>query len=182
VPLRTLITGGVRSGKSRFAETLARDGKVRYVAPGYPPGDDLDWTARVAGHRARRPAHWATVETIDVADVLANAGPRETLLVDCLATWLTRQLDEAGAWAQTAGWAKRVDEETDRLVAAWQETEASVVAVTNEVGLGVIPVTAAGRLFQDRLGDLNQRIGRVSDRLYLVVAGRVLDLSAAHVV
>lgn len=182
MPTRTLVTGGGRSGKSRFAERLAGTGRVRFVAPGYPPGDDADWAARVAAHQARRPPRWETVETTDVAAVLAGAGRGEVLLVDCLATWLARQLDEAGAWQDAAGWAGRVDEETDRLSSAWQETVASVIAVTNEVGLGVVPATPAGRLFRDRLGTLNQRLGAASDRLYLVVAGRVLDLSTAPTV
>jgi adenosylcobinamide kinase/adenosylcobinamide-phosphate guanylyltransferase len=180
--VRTLITGGARSGKSRFAETLVGAGPVCYVAPGYPPGDDAEWAARVAAHRARRPTAWRTEETTDVAGVLTGAAAGEVLLVDCLATWLTRILDDAGAWTAEPGWAERADAETDRLVIAWQRTPAVAVAVTNEVGLGVVPATTSGRLFRDRLGTLNQRIGAVSDRLYLVVAGRAIDLSAAAVV
>jgi adenosylcobinamide kinase / adenosylcobinamide-phosphate guanylyltransferase len=181
-PIRTLIVGGARSGKSRFAEGLAGDGPVRYVAPGYPPGDDAEWAARVAAHQARRPGHWQTVETTDVAGAVLAAGADEVVLVDCLATWLTRVLDGAGAWSEEAGWPDRVAAQTDRLVAAWPGTVASVVAVSNEVGLGVVPATWSGRLFRDQLGTLNQRIGALSDRLYLVIAGRVLDLSDAPVV
>jgi adenosylcobinamide kinase/adenosylcobinamide-phosphate guanylyltransferase len=178
--VRTLITGGVRSGKSRFAESLvAGAGTVRYIAPGYPPGDDVEWAARVAAHQARRPAHWETVETIDVAGVLGGASAADLLLVDCLTTWLTRHLDEAGAWTDAPGWGERVDAATDALVAAWSGCAAPAVAVTNEIGLGVVPATVSGRLFRDRLGTLNQRIAAASDRVYLVVAGRVLDLSAA---
>jgi len=182
MPHRILVTGGVRSGKSRHAEALAGTGRVRYVAPGYPPGDDADWAARVAAHRARRPAEWETVETVDVAGVLATAGAGDRLLVDCLGTWLTRQLDEAGAWTDETGWGERVDAATDRLEAAWRDTAAWVVAVTNEVGFGVVPATASGRAFRDRLGALNQRIAAASDRVHLVVVGRVLDLSAAPTV
>ena len=182
--LRTLITGGVRSGKSRYAEGLAATdaGAVRYVAPGYLPGEDVEWAERVAAHRARRPPHWETVETVDVDAVLTTAAAGDVLLVDCLTTWLARQLDEAGAWTDDPGWAGRVDHATDRLVAAWCATAASAIAVTNEIGLGVVPATASGRLFRDRLGALNQRIASASDRVYLVVAGRVLDLSAAPTV
>jgi adenosylcobinamide kinase / adenosylcobinamide-phosphate guanylyltransferase len=180
--MRTLITGGARSGKSRFAETLVGTGSVRYIAPGYPPGDDAEWAARIAAHRVRRPTAWETVETIDVAAALETAAPGEVLLIDCLATWLTRQLDEAGAWEQRSSWVSLIDAETDRLVTAWQATEATALAVTNEVGLGVVPATASGRLFRDRLGNLNQRIGAASEHLYLVVAGRALDLSSSPVV
>jgi adenosylcobinamide kinase/adenosylcobinamide-phosphate guanylyltransferase len=180
--VRTLITGGARSGKSRLAENLAGTGPVRYIAPGYRPGDDAEWAARVAAHRARRPATWETVETIEVAAVLENAEPGDVLLIDCLATWLTRHLDEAGAWTETLDWASRVDTETDRLVSAWRATTATAIAVTNEVGLGVVPATPAGRMFRDRLGLVNQQIGAASERLYLVVAGRALDLSSARAV
>ena len=180
--MRTLITGGVRSGKSRYAEKLAGSGNVRYVAPGYPPGEDAEWAERVAAHRARRPPHWETVETIDVAAVLMTAAAGDVLLVDCLTTWLARQLDEAGAWTADPGWDGRIDDATERLVAAWRAAAASAIAVTNEIGLGVVPATASGRLFRDRLGTLNQRISAASDRVYLVVAGRVLDLSAAPTV
>jgi adenosylcobinamide kinase / adenosylcobinamide-phosphate guanylyltransferase len=180
--VRTLITGGVRSGKSRHAETIVGTGPVRYVAPGYPPGDDAEWAARIAAHRARRPAHWETVETIDVAAILGAATAGEVLLVDCLTTWLTRHLDRAGAWTDAEGWNARIDGETDQLVGAWRTTRATVVGVTNEIGLGVVPATASGRMFRDRLGTLNQRIAAASDRVHLVVVGRVLDLSAAPTV
>jgi adenosylcobinamide kinase/adenosylcobinamide-phosphate guanylyltransferase len=190
VPLRTLVTGGVRSGKSRhaealadaLAEALAGTGVVRYVAPGYPPGEDAEWAERVAAHRARRPSGWETVETVDVAAVLTASAPGDVLLVDCLTTWLARQLDEAGAWTADPGWAGRVDDASDRLVAAWRATVASAVAVTNEIGFGVVPATASGRVFRDRLGTLNQRVAAASDRVHLVVAGRVLDLSGAPTV
>ena len=180
MPQHTLIVGGARSGKSRLAESLvAAAASVTYVAPGYLPGEDLDWAARVAAHQARRPESWRTVETTDVAGVLAGAGETAVILIDCLATWLTRVLDEAGAWSQVEGWQRIVDAEADRLVAEWTRCPATVVAVSNEVGLGVVPPTPAGRLFRDLLGRLNQRVGASADRLYLVVAGRALDLSAA---
>lgn len=181
-PVRTLVVGGARSGKSRFAEKLVGTGPVCYVAPGYPPGDDADWAAGVAAHRARRPRHWRTLETADVATALIDTGPEETVLVDCLATWFTRMLDEAGAWSEATGWLDRVVAETERLLAAWATTPASVVAVSLEVGLGVVPATPSGRLFRDQLGTLNQRVGALSDRLYLVVAGRAIDLSDAPLV
>ena len=97
MPERTLIVGGARSGKSRLAENLvAAAPLVDYVAPGYLPGDDAEWAARVAAHQARRPATWRTIETTDVAGVLAGADEHAVILIDCLATWLTRVLDAAG--------------------------------------------------------------------------------------
>src|SRR5690349_2322937 len=93
--MKVLVTGGVRSGKSRHAEgLLASAPAVRYVAPG-PVRDDADWQERIAAHRARRPAHWSTVETGDLATALTTP---DAVLVDCLGTWLTRLVDDAGLW------------------------------------------------------------------------------------
>jgi adenosylcobinamide kinase/adenosylcobinamide-phosphate guanylyltransferase len=177
---RTLIVGGARSGKSRLAEKLVTSaGPVTYVAPGYPPGDDPEWARRIAAHQARRPADWHTVETTDVAAVLERAREDAVILLDCLGTWLTRTLDDTGAWSESDGWRDAVDARIEDLVAAWESCPATIVAVSNEVGLGVVPATPAGRLFRDLLGRLNQSVGVSADRLYLVVAGRALDLSEA---
>ena len=96
---RELVLGGARSGKSRYAESrLAAAPAVTYVATGGARDGDAEWAARVAAHRARRPAAWRTVETTDVAACLRAAGPGTAVLVDCLALWLTAVLDDAGAW------------------------------------------------------------------------------------
>lgn len=173
--MRILVTGGVRSGKSRHAEALL-DGReqVRYVAPGpLPSADDLDWAARVAEHRARRPAHWETVESTDLAGAIDPATPT---LVDCLGTWLTATVDELDGWTATLpGWRTELDRRLEAVVAAVRDAD-EVVLVTNEVGLGVVPAHASGRLFRDLLGTVNQRIAEVCDEVHLVVAGRVLRL------
>ena len=174
---KVLVLGGVRSGKSRHAERLvARHPHLTYVAPGLPPSaDDSEWAARVAAHRARRPAHWRTLETTDLAAALRRAsGP---LLIDCLGTWLSRVLDEVGAWVQEPGWEQRLDDRLEDFLAAWAAARVPVVAVSNEVGSGVVPATSSGRLFRDVLGALNNRVSADSDRVILVVAGRALDLS-----
>lgn len=166
--MRILVTGGVRSGKSSHAEGLLADRPaVTYLAPGPTGEDDPEWAARIARHRERRPAHWTTVETADVASAL-NAG---TTLVDCLGTWLTAQLD-AIEWQHTE---EEMPARLDALVAAVTASE-DVVLVTNEVGLGVVPAHASGRLFRDLLGTVNQRVAAVCDEVHLVVAGRVLVL------
>ena len=175
---RTLVTGGVRSGKSTYAESLLSGAEhVTYIAPG-PRADavaDPDWAARVAAHQRRRPASWSTVETTDVAAALTAApGP---LLLDCLGTWLTAALDELEAWdAPIAQWHDELDLRVGALVAAWSSSAGPAVAVTNEVGLGVVPAHRSGRIFRDWLGVVNQRIARGSDVVSLVVAGRVLHL------
>jgi len=176
-PRRTLVLGGSRSGKSAVAERLlAAEPVVTYVATGRPPdGSDPEWSERVRRHRARRPAAWATHETDDLAAALrGRAGP---LLVDSVGSWLTGVLDECGAWQDRPGWAASCGSRTDDLVLAWTEAGGPVVAVSDEVGSGVVPATVSGRLFRDLLGDLNARLSLAADRALLVVAGRVLELS-----
>lgn len=178
VAARTLITGGVRSGKSSYAETLLADApSVTYVAPGPvpDPAADPEWAARVHAHQAARPAHWQTVETGDLVGVLdATAG---AVLVDCLGTWLTRWLDERSLWDHPrSDWLGTFDAELDRMVAAWRAAAGPVIAVTNEVGWGVVPAYASGRLFADLLGRVNQRLASASDRVVLMVMGRVVEL------
>ena len=177
-PRRTLVIGGARSGKSREAERiLAPVDAVTYVATSYPQPDDPEWAARVAKHRATRPAHWSTVETLDLVGLLGtDGGP---LLVDCLTLWLTRVMDAHDAWDDDA-WAARgeaaVAGEVDALVHAWRGTRRRVVAVTNEVGQGVVPDQASVRRFRDEMGRLNARLAAVTEDVRWCVAGRVTRL------
>jgi adenosylcobinamide kinase/adenosylcobinamide-phosphate guanylyltransferase len=205
-PHRTLIVGGARSGKSTEAELrLAGEPAVAYLAAGpwqsWTATDgqpDSEWAARVAFHRARRPAWWRTVETLDVAGVLR----RETgaVLIDGIGTWLAGVMDEAGCWqtdtaepwpaatpappdqpgssADQTGSAVTVQARVGELVDAWRQTEALVVAVTDQVGSGLVPPYPAGRVFRDQLGWLNQRIAAESELNLQVMAGRVTTLPA----
>jgi len=173
-PRRTLLLGGSGSGKSAEAELrLAALPEVVYVATGPSGAGDPEWAERVRAHRERRPAHWRTVETADVAGLLGRAGP--PLLVDGLGTWLAAVFDACGAWESRAG-AAEAARRCDELVAAWRDTPRRVVAVSDEVGLGVVPATASGRAFRDALGRLNQRLAAESEEVALVVAGRLLPL------
>ena len=132
----------------------------------------------MAAHRARRPAWWRTVETTELARVLASA--RGALLIDGIGSWLAAVLGECGAWAGDGTgeeWAARLEARTGELVAAWRQTLAYVVAVSDEAGLGVVPATPAGRVFRDELGRLNQRLAGESDEAELVVAGRIVPLA-----
>ncbi|KAA9165714.1 bifunctional adenosylcobinamide kinase/adenosylcobinamide-phosphate guanylyltransferase [Amycolatopsis acidicola] len=173
---KVLVLGGVRSGKSRHAERLMNSHpEVVYVAPGYPASeDDPEWAARVALHQARRPANWRTVEAEDLAATVRKAS--RPLLIDCLGTWVSRVLGEVGAWDQAEGWELRLDERMEDFLDAWREAHVPIVAVTNEVGMGVVPATVSGRVFRDVLGALNNRVAAESDSVQLVVAGRVLHL------
>ena len=189
-----LILGGARSGKSVTAERLlaGRD-RVDYVATGPLPDEaDPEWADRVWRHQARRPAHWTTLETLDLARVLAGsepAGPgvaqpeltrsgpvpariRATpVLVDCLATWLAGVMEECGLWAGSPGADKKLADRLDGLLDAWRSTRRQVVAVSNEVGSGVVPGTASGLRFRDELGVLNARIAAECEQVWLCTAG-----------
>jgi adenosylcobinamide kinase/adenosylcobinamide-phosphate guanylyltransferase len=170
-PRPTLVLGGARSGKSSFAEQLlARDRAVDYVACGLvPDGSDPEWTERVTLHRARRPASWRTLETVDLAAVLGRPGP--PVLVDCLTTWLARVMDDCGIWSDAPDADARLAAGIDALVDAWRGARRRVVAVSNEVGSGVVPATPSGRRFRDELGVLNTRVAATSRRVWLVTAG-----------
>jgi adenosylcobinamide kinase/adenosylcobinamide-phosphate guanylyltransferase len=160
---RVLVTGGARSGKSTFAEQLlAAEPQVDYVATAAPMPDDSEWADRVALHRKRRPAHWTTHETGDLAGLLATDGP--PLLIDCLTLWLCREEVDSDPAAVV------------ELTAALRDTRRRVVLVTNEVGSGVVPATASGRAFRDRLGELNRRVATECEQVWLVVSGTPLLL------
>jgi adenosylcobinamide kinase/adenosylcobinamide-phosphate guanylyltransferase len=161
---RILVLGGSRSGKSGFAESLlSGEPVVEYVATAAHRPDDPEWVARIAAHRARRPPGWATVETADLAGVLRRAGP--AVLVDSITLWL------AGAMG-----GDDLRRRADEVCAAWSGTPRLAVAVSDEVGSGVVPETAAGRRFRDELGLLNQRLAAAADEVHLVVAGIPLRL------
>jgi adenosylcobinamide kinase / adenosylcobinamide-phosphate guanylyltransferase len=168
--VRVLVLGGIRSGKSEWAESAIADPAgqavpVRYLATG-PVADDESWTTRVSAHRARRPGHWSTVETSDVAEQL-RADDSAPTLVDDVGGWLTAAMDRAEAW--TGG---SVSADVDDLVDAVAGYQADLILVSPEVGLTVVPETVAGRRFADELGALNQRLAELCDRVVLVVAGQ----------
>ena len=164
---RVLVLGGARSGKSAYAEALlAAEAEVTYVATAPPREGDDDWAARVNAHVRRRPTAWRTVETGDVAGALRSAST--PLLVDDLGLWLTRVMDDAGAWD---GPLDDVEKAIDDLVAAWRGCAMTAVLVAPEVGSGVVPSHASGRRFRDQLGAAASRLAANSDDVIQVVAG-----------
>ncbi len=172
---RVLVLGGARSGKSERAELrLAGEPEVTYVATGPDGGDDPEWAARVAAHRARRPGWWRTAETTDLAGVLRTA--HGAVLIDGIGTWLAAVMDECDAWQGGEAARAALAARTGELAGAWRQTGGYVVAVSDETGLGVVPATPAGRLFRDELGRLNRTLAAESEEAELVVAGRVLPL------
>ena len=183
-PHRTLITGGGRSGKSTEAELrLAAEPQVTYLAAGpwaqsaaaSDAGPDTEWADRVARHRARRPGWWQTVEGLDLGGQPPRPGP--ALLIDGIGTWLAAVMDEAGWWDGKPAAEAAVAERIDELIRAWRQTRSLVVAVTDEVGSGLVPPYPAGRIFRDQLGWLNQRLAAESELNLLVVAGQVTTLA-----
>jgi adenosyl cobinamide kinase/adenosyl cobinamide phosphate guanylyltransferase len=176
---RVLVLGGSRSGKSRFAEQYLGPGlPVTYVATAADYPDDPEWAGRVREHRARRPAHWSTVETGDPATILDRADEAAPVLVDSITTWLSRVMDECDCWDDelVAEASERQSAALDALAGAWANTSALAVAVSDEVGSGIVPESVQVRRFRDALGELNQRLAAVSDEVWLVTAGIPLRL------
>jgi adenosyl cobinamide kinase/adenosyl cobinamide phosphate guanylyltransferase len=160
-----LVLGGARSGKSAYAERRAAslEKPISYVATACVDGD-ADLAARVDEHRARRPDSWTTIE----------AGPDLPHVL--LATRGTVVLDALGPWVAAA---PEFGVDTAELCDALARRDGDTVVVSEEVGLGVHPSTAAGQQFRDALGELNQAVATVADEVVLVVAGRALRLEAA---
>lgn len=169
-----LILGGARSGKSRFAERLAADSglAVTYIATSQPL--DGEMTARIAHHRERRPAHWALVEEpLQLARVLCEqAAANRCLLVDCLTLWLTNllMLDDA----------MRLAEERDALLECLDGLPGRILLVSNETGLGVVPLGELTRRYVDEAGWLHQAVAERAQRVSFMVAGLPMTLKAAQ--
>ncbi len=167
LPRLTLVLGGARSGKSRYAEQLieAAGGKPIYIATA--EARDAEMRKRIARHRARRGKQWTIVEApLELAHAIRALDPGGPALVDCLTLWLSNAM-----------LAKRnLVRDCDLLIAALEQSAAPVVAVSNEVGLGIVPDTALGRAFRDAQGILNQRVAEIADRVVLMAAGLPLVL------
>jgi adenosylcobinamide kinase/adenosylcobinamide-phosphate guanylyltransferase len=159
--LLTLVLGGARSGKSRFAEQLIAATPPPWLYIATAQALDTEMAARIATHRARRSADWVTHEAPhDLTAVLTSTAGRP-VLIDCLTLWLSnRMLAEAD-----------VETEVEVLLQALAEHKDTAVVVANEVGLGIVPDNALARRFRDLQGVLNQRVAAVADRVILTVAG-----------
>ncbi|RQH08434.1 bifunctional adenosylcobinamide kinase/adenosylcobinamide-phosphate guanylyltransferase [Paraburkholderia dinghuensis] len=172
----TFIVGGARSGKSAHAERLALESglPVTYIATARIADDEF--AARVAHHRARRPAHWALVEApLDLAGALDSAAAAgRCVLIDCLTLWLANLLCPRDSEVPLPDWSARLD----AFTAACARAQGTVLVVSNEIGMGVVPLGAATRLYVDELGRLNQRIAALADRATLVAAGLPLTLKS----
>lgn len=165
LPRLTLVLGGARSGKSRHAELLVMQAPAPWTYLATAEALDAEMRERIAHHRNRRDARWQTRDApLDLPNVLAElSGP---VLVDCLTLWLSNVM--------LAG--RDVDGESEKLLAALAAAPGPVVAVSNEVGLGLVPETALGRAFRDAQGRLNQRVAAAADRVVFMAAGLPLSL------
>ncbi len=171
-PSLTLILGGARSGKSDYAEKLAAQlgQRVLYIATA--EAKDSDMADRIAAHRQNRPAHWQTLETplqVGAALTASDYNP-EVLLLDCLTLLVSNIMLTMEGEAQTAIEAA-VQTELEALRAVQLERGLSLVVVSNEVGLGLVPAYPLGRLYRDILGRANQRLAAQADRVLFMVAG-----------
>lgn len=178
----TLVLGGVRGGKSRHAEGLMGSYQtVVYIATGPVAGpDDPEWQQRIILHQDRRPEGWQTWETVDLSHALLRA--RCPVLVDDLGNWVSGQIDAIDAWKDRERATAHLDTLLDELVVALAAIPYPVVVVSNEVGMGVVPKSASGRLYRDLLGIANARVSAIATAVHVVIAGRVLDLSNAPLV
>ena len=166
----TLVLGGARSGKSRFAESViaALPPPWIYVATAEP--GDAEMAERIAAHRARRPDGWQTIEAPhDLAGAVAAAPADGALLVDCLTLWLSNRMLAAAD----------LEAEIGRLEDVLVHRAGAAVLVSNEVGCGIVPDNALARRFRDMQGWLNQRIAARADRVILMVAGVPLTVKGS---
>ena len=165
----TLLTGGARSGKSTAAVQLATSSDATVVYLATAQAGDAEMTDRIARHRADRPATWTTLESPrELAAALASTSAEATVIVDCLALWVTNLLDESDDEILA-----RAGDVAD-LAAARPGT---TIVVTNEVGSGIVPDNPLARRFRDVLGSVNQRFAAVADRSFLCVSGGLLALT-----
>jgi adenosyl cobinamide kinase/adenosyl cobinamide phosphate guanylyltransferase len=163
-----LLLGGARSGKSAMAARLASDSRlaVTFIATAVAGDDEM--AERIRAHRANRPATWKTLEApLDLVGAIRSAGASDFVVVDCLTLWVSNLLGEGAGSAD-------VDAAAEEAVAALRSRDS--VVVTNEVGLGIVPVNDLARSFRDILGSVNSRFAASADRAVLMVAGRALDL------
>ena len=164
----TLVIGGARSGKSRYAEQLlaAHDGTRIYIATA--EAGDAEMAARIAAHQARRGAGWRTIEQpLDLVTALeTHCRPAGAVLVDCLTLWLSNLMAAS----------RDIAAETSRLVHTVPRLEGRAVLVSNEVGLGIVPDHPLGREFRDHAGRLNQAVAAAVDEAVFIAAGLPLRL------
>jgi adenosylcobinamide kinase/adenosylcobinamide-phosphate guanylyltransferase len=188
-----LVLGGARSGKSTFAERLAAESgrSIAFIATATPADEDM--RQRIARHRAARPRSWSTIEEpLKLAAAVRRAAEfADILLLDCLTLWLANWLgqqaevnseQDAGSLMLADAYGKGALRDIEELLAAVAALSArkTLIVVSNEVGMGIVPAYALGRIYRDILGWINQRVAREADLVYLMVAGLGVDIKRLH--
>lgn len=168
------MTGPARSGKSEWAEHLAHQAaqagqRVTYIATGQWDPQDPDWCDRLERHRQRRPRTWQTLELAwDLVPALQASTPQDCFLIDSLGTWVANYIEKDGeSWRSIEA----------QFLQQLPQTPASLILVGEETGWGVIPATAVGRVFRDRLGSCLRQVGALAQPVYLVTGGYAVDLT-----
>jgi adenosylcobinamide kinase/adenosylcobinamide-phosphate guanylyltransferase len=163
-----VLLGGARSGKSMLALRLAAESGAAVTVVATGEALDEEMAARIAAHRAERPPEWTVVEEpLELAAAIEAVPARETLVVDCLSLWVANTLERG---------AGDVEQESVAAADAAAARAAPTIAVTNEVGLGIVPDNALARSYRDTLGRVNADWAALADEAYFVVAGRPLRL------
>lgn len=187
-PRLVLILGGARSGKSTFAERLAATSgrSVVYIATATASDDEM--RDRIARHQSSRPAHWLTIEEpLDIAGAVLRASKQaDVLLLDCVTLWLGNLMgkmssgDDVESIAFQNAFTQAALVDIERLLAVVEKLPEgkTLLAVSNEVGLGIVPAYALGRVYRDTLGIVNQRLAAQANRVYLMVAGLAVDIKS----
>ena len=172
-----LVLGGARSGKSTFAERLARcrGGRVLYVATAEAMDEDME--RRIMAHRQQRPEEWQTLEEpLELTSALPPVlGGYDTCLLDCLTLWASNLLlsMEGNPNAE-----QEIQAAAGRLLDVYEQSSATWIMVSNEVGLGVVPPSRLGAVYRDALGRVNQAVAARADRVYFMVAGLALEMKS----
>jgi adenosylcobinamide kinase/adenosylcobinamide-phosphate guanylyltransferase len=176
-----LILGGVRSGKSAFAQALARRAgrQVTFIATAR--ADDEEMRRRIEEHRKARPPHWHTIEApLGVTQALhEDSNQTEVILLDCLTLLVSNLLLDAGEGACGEEVEARVMAEVEDLLQAFHGRSASLIVVSNEVGTGVVPPYPLGRAYRDLLGKANQELARAANQVYWMLAGLPVEIKAS---
>lgn len=176
-----LVLGGARSGKSAYAQRLAQDrGQERVLFVATAEAGDEDMAQRIARHRQSRPAAWRTIEAPQRVGeaVRRHLGDARVVLVDCLTLLVSTTILSMGPVPDLTEAETAVQKEVKALLQAYQESTATFIVVSNEVGLGLVPDTPLGRIYRDLLGRANQTLAAHAQAVYLMVAGLAVDVKA----
>ena len=173
----TLILGGARSGKSQHAQQLAVESGKAVLFVATAEAGDQEMAERIEAHRLSRPQAWETLEAaLGVGKAILERNPSGLVLMDCLTLLASNVLGQFSEPYQPREYGAALDDEIEGLLEAYRQTRAEWLVISNEVGLGVVPATPAGRLYRDALGRANQRVAQDADEVVLMVAGLAVKI------